>query len=423
MIGLVVFVGVILLIIGGIHVYLWKRLVRDTTRPGWPRRLGTGAAILLFVLVPVTLIGTRTLSLGPSRILAWPGYLWIAAMFYLLLTLLVLELPRAAVWLNRRRRDRETGPDATATEPAVPTEPAAEPAEPSAQAEPTEPVEQSQAPEPSRRLFLARSIALVAGATTVGTVGYGTVVAMGRPRVHRVAVPLRRLDPKLDGFRIALVSDLHLGPILRRGFTERVVETVNAQRPDLIAVVGDLVDGSVVELGREAEPLRRLQAPHGSYFVTGNHEYYVGVEAWVDEVRSYGLTVLRNQRVEVEGAGAFDLAGVNDPTGRSYDGGPNLDMALAGRDPDRAVVLLAHQPVQVGDAAKRGVDLQLSGHTHGGQLWPFDYAVRLEQPVVSGLAKVDGTWLYVTNGVGSWGPPVRVGAPPEVTIVELHAAR
>jgi predicted MPP superfamily phosphohydrolase len=186
---------------------------------------------------------------------------------------------------------------------------------------------------------------------------------------------------------------------------------------DLVAVVGDLVDGSVAELGPAAEPLADLRSRFGSFFVTGNHEYFSGYEEWIAEVDDLGLRVLQNERVEIEG---LDLAGVNDVTGGEYRHGPDFTKALGDRDTGRPVVLLAHQPVQVTEAAKHGVDLQLSGHTHGGQIQPFGALVRLEQPVVSGLDTVDGTQIYVTNGAGFWGPPVRVGAPPQISVVELR---
>ncbi|GAB3826483.1 hypothetical protein GCM10027610_008210 [Dactylosporangium cerinum] len=185
-----------------------------------------------------------------------------------------------------------------------------------------------------------------------------------------------------------------------------------------MAMVGDLVDGTVDDLGPAVEPLRGLRSRRGVYFVTGNHEYFSGHEDWIEHVGALGLRVLRNARVEIDG---LDLAGVNDATGGSVGDPPDYDLALAGRDPARPVVLLAHQPVQAHEAAKRGVDLQLSGHTHGGQLWPFHYVTRISQPVISGLGEVGGMPVYVTNGAGFWGPPVRVGAAPDVTLVELRA--
>ncbi|HEY9440709.1 MAG TPA: metallophosphoesterase, partial [Streptomyces sp.] len=255
--------------------------------------------------------------------------------------------------------------------------------------------------------------AAVAG---LGTVGYGTYGVLRGPRVKRVTVPLAKLPRSAHGYRIAVVSDIHLGPILGRAHTRRIVDTINATRPDLIAVVGDLVDGSVADLGSAAEPLARLEARHGSYFVTGNHEYFSGAAQWVDHVRELGLHPLENARVEFDG---FDLAGVNDIVGESEGQGPDFVRALGDRDRSRACVLLAHQPVVIHDAVEHGVDLQLSGHTHGGQLWPGNYIAELANPTVAGLERYGDTQLYVTRGAGAWGPPVRVGAPSDITIVEL----
>ena len=213
-----------------------------------------------------------------------------------------------------------------------------------------------------------------------------------------------------------MVSDIHLGPILGRGFTQRVVDTINGTQPDLIAVVGDLVDGSVEDLGPAAAPLAQLRARHGSYFVTGNHEYFSGAEQWVEHVRELGLRPLRNARTELPG---FDLAGVDDVAGEDEGHGPDFAKALGDRDRSRASVLLAHQPVVIHDAVRHGVDLQLSGHTHGGQLWPGNLIADLANPTLAGLERYGDTQLYVTRGAGAWGPPVRVGAPSDITVVEL----
>ncbi|WP_246835266.1 metallophosphoesterase, partial [Micromonospora sp. MH33] len=278
--------------------------------------------------------------------------------------------------------------------------------------------------DPSRRLLLARGAAIFAGLTAAGVTGYGVRTAMGPPRLDRVRIPLAKLPRGMDGLRIATVSDIHLGPLRGRAHTERIVAMINRLDADLVAVVGDLVDGSVAELGTAAEPLRDLRSRYGSFFVTGNHEYYSGVEEWVREVDRLGLRVLQNERQEIRArGGVLDLAGVNDVTaaGTGLAAPADYAAALGDRDPSRPVVLLAHQPVAAHEAAKFGVDLQLSGHTHGGQMVPFNLLVKLQQPVVSGLGEVDGTKVYVTNGAGFWGPPVRVGAPPQVTLVELRA--
>ena len=376
------FLLVVLTVVTGIHGYLWLRLVRDTTASRRGRRAGTAGIVLLALLIVAGLVGGRLLSPAVARPLAWVGYLGLALMFYLLVALAVLELPRFAVRRGSRSAD------------------------------------------PSRRLLLARVLAATAGVAAVGTVGYGVTQAR-RPRLKPITIRLERLDPAFDGYRIALLTDIHLGPILGRDFLADVVARVNQQRVDLVAVSGDLVDGDVETLGAAARPLAALRSRDGTFFVTGNHEYFSAVEGWLPYLASLGVRVLRNERVEIRrGTAAFDLAGVDDFTAAASGvpgHGANLGRALAGRDPNRAVVLLAHQPRVVSQAAALDVDLQLSGHTHGGQLAPFNLLVRLQQPVVAGLARVRRTWLYVSRGVGFWGPPVRVGAPPEITVITLRS--
>ncbi|MEU8253404.1 metallophosphoesterase [Micromonospora inaquosa] len=408
------FVAVLALVTGLIHLYLWKRLVRDTTAPGRWRRIGGVAALVLALLVPVTLAGTQ----AGLYWLAWPGYLWLALMFYLLVVLIVLEVPMLVTRLVQRRRVVAAEPSTAAPEPVLvgaagPTEPPAA----DAVAAPNH--------DPSRRLLLARGAAIFAGLTATGITGYGVRTALGPPHLDRVQIPLAKLPRSMDGLRIATVSDIHLGPLRGRAHTERIVAAINRLDADLVAVVGDLVDGSVAELGSAAAPLRDLRSRYGNFFVTGNHEYYSGVEEWVQEVDRLGLRVLQNRRQEIQArGGVLDLAGVNDLTGAGTGlaAGPDFAAALGDRDPSRPVVLLAHQPLAAKEAARYGVDLQLSGHTHGGQMVPFNLAVRLEQPVVSGLGEVDGTKVYVTNGAGFWGPPVRVGAEPQISLVELRSA-
>ena len=195
------------------------------------------------------------------------------------------------------------------------------------------------------------------------------------------------------------------------------MDLINSAKADIVCVVGDLVDGTVAELGRFATPLADIESRYGAYFVTGNHEYYSGYAPWVDEVAQLGVRPLRNERVEING---LDLAGVNDLGGAQYGDAPDFAKALGNRDTTRPVVLMAHQPIAARQAAPFGVDLQVSGHTHGGQMAPFNLVVKLQQPVVSGYGDVAGVPVFVTNGAGTWGPPVRVGAPPQVTVIELR---
>jgi predicted MPP superfamily phosphohydrolase len=239
-----------------------------------------------------------------------------------------------------------------------------------------------------------------------------------------VDVRLRRLPRSRDGTTIVQLTDVHVGPTIRRGFVETIVAQVNALAPDIIVITGDLVDGSVEELREHVAPLANLRARHGVFFVTGNHEYYSGVDAWCEELPRLGIRVLRNERVAIgKGADGFDLAGIDDAHAYQYGNGHGADLerAVAGRDPRRELVLLAHQPKAVFDAEKHDVGLQLSGHTHGGQLWPWKYLVRLQQPVVAGLARFGETQVYVSSGTGYWGPPMRLAAPAEITRITLRA--
>jgi predicted MPP superfamily phosphohydrolase len=426
---LIGFVLILAALVGLAHVYLWLRLVRDTTAAGSGRvrRAGAVVAVLLGLLVPATLVGSRALPPPAARFLAWPGYLWVGLMFYLLLGLLLTEPVRLVfTLLGRARRRRVSVAAAAGTAGAADRAAAGSPSgvPPSTTTPGGGGTWRHTIP---RRVVLARATAAMVGAAAGGVVGYGARTALGPPRITALDVPLRRLPAGLDGLRIAVVSDLHLGPLLGRWHTERVVRMINELGPDVVAIVGDLVDGTPGELGGAVAPLRDLVSTHGSFFVTGNHEYYAGAAAWLAELPRLGVHPLVNERVEIRAGGAvLDLAGVNDVTAaRSRDPGataPDYDRALRDRDPPRPVVLLAHQPVQVHESARRGVDLQLSGHTHGGQLFPFHAAVRLQQPVLRGLHRFGDTQLFVTSGAGFWGPPVRVGAPPEIALVRLTTA-
>jgi predicted MPP superfamily phosphohydrolase len=280
--------------------------------------------------------------------------------------------------------------------------------------------------DPGRRVALARIGGGAALAVAGGAVAVGVKNALGAHRIVDVPVTLRRLGRDLDGFTIVQLTDLHAGLTIGRGYVADVVERAMALAPDLIAVTGDVVDGSVGRLRDRVAPLADLRAPHGVFFVTGNHEYYSGADVWLREFARLGLRPLRNQRVRItRGAHGFDLAGVDDHSARDFGGGHGADYAaaLAGRDPSVPVVLLAHQPRQVRDAAAHGVDLQLSGHTHGGQIWPWHYIVRAQQGgYVAGRYRHGDSELYVCRGCGYWGPPVRLGAPPELARIILRAA-
>ncbi|HVZ71848.1 MAG TPA: metallophosphoesterase [Polyangia bacterium] len=383
-----IFIGVALAIILGVHYYLWARLVRDPHLPPPAGTLATFALVLLAVSMPVTMALSR-LRPGWARALAWPAFTWMGLMFLLLVGVAALDLVRLVVWVVRH---------AAAATPH----------------------------DPERRTLIARVVAATAAtaATAVGAVA----IRGARPpiEVARVDVALARLPRAHDGLRLVQISDVHVGPTIGIGFVRDVVARINALEPDIVAITGDLVDGTVEELSAAVAPLGSLRARHGVYFVTGNHEYYSGAAPWIAELRRIGIRVLDNECVSIgEGADAFDLAGIADHSASQF-GGPTTDealaLALAGRDRARELVLLAHQPRQFVAAQRHGVGLQLAGHTHGGQVWPFTLLVRLAQPFVAGLHRRGDSQIYVSRGTGYWGPPMRLGAPAEITHVVLRRA-
>jgi uncharacterized protein len=269
---------------------------------------------------------------------------------------------------------------------------------------------------------LGFNVAVLGGALAVLAIG---VWRARRPAAVRVVdVPITDLPPDLEGFRIVQLSDLHVGPTLKRDFVERVVNTANGLQPDLIALTGDVADGFPRELHDDVAPLAALRAPHGKYFVTGNHEYYWDAAGWVSELERLGFSALVNRhRVIDRGAGRIVLAGVTDLSGGGLPGhASDPAAAVAGAPASDVRVLLAHQPKSAFAARAAGYDLQLSGHTHGGQYFPFNLLVRLFQPFVAGLHRLEEMWLYVSRGTGYWGPPLRLGAPAEITLIQLTRA-
>ena len=273
----------------------------------------------------------------------------------------------------------------------------------------------------------AQAVPLLALAVTV----WGFWNARRTAAVVRVDVPVAGLAPALHGFTLAQISDIHVGPTIRRAYLQRIVQRVNALGADVVAVTGDLVDGSVPELTHHVGALAGLQSRHGTFFVTGNHEYYSDAHAWVDELRRIGLTVLLNEHVVLHTHQAghpptpLVLAGVTDFNADQFDAAHRSDpvAALHGAPAGALRVLLAHQPRSAAAAASAGFDLQISGHTHGGQFWPWNLVVPLQQPFTAGLNRLHGLWVYTSRGTGYWGPPKRFGAPSEITLLRLVVKR
>ncbi len=254
----------------------------------------------------------------------------------------------------------------------------------------------------------------------------GLVIALRKPRVVHVDIPVADLPQALHGFSIAQISDVHVGSTIKRGFVESIVSVANGLKADLIAVTGDLVDGSVQQLSVHTAPLAGLAARHGVYFVTGNHEYYSGERAWTTEIKRLGLQVLKNEHVVLNHDGAsLVIAGVTDLSAHHFNADEHSDpvAALHGAPADAgARILLAHQPNSAPAAARAGFDIQISGHTHGGQFWPWNLLVGFFQPFTGGLYRLKNLWVYVNRGTGYWGPPNRFGVPSEITRISLVAA-
>ena len=265
-------------------------------------------------------------------------------------------------------------------------------------------------------------VGLAAFVTLVGFAG-----ARRRARIVSVEVPLTNLPEALQGFTIAQISDVHVGSQIKRNYVDAIVDAVNSLGADIVAVTGDIVDGTVPDLQRHIAPLSRLKARYGAFLVTGNHEYYSGARAWIEEFRRLGLQVLLNEHVVIWHRGApLVVAGVTDYGAHHFNPAQRSDptAALAGAPDDAAAkILLAHQPRSAAAAATAGFDLQLSGHTHGGQFWPWNLFVRLQQPFTAGLHRLNHLWVYISRGTGYWGPPNRFGAPSEITCLRLVAAQ
>jgi uncharacterized protein len=277
-----------------------------------------------------------------------------------------------------------------------------------------------------QRHFLVNFTNIIILCITFVLCTYGIYEARRSPRIVQIPVPVKDLPADLEGFRIVQITDLHVGPTVKGAFVQHVVNQIKNLKPDAIAVTGDVVDGSVQEIGKDVAPLGELTAPYGKYFITGNHEYYSGVEAWIEEMKRLRFTVLLNEHQVIErGNGCILLAGVTDYSAGNFNKNwaSSPEAALAGSPPCNVKIILAHQPSSIFASAKAGFDLQITGHTHGGQYFPYKYLVGLHEPFVSGWHLHNKTFIYVSNGTGYWGPPLRIGVPSEIAVFTLKRAR
>lgn len=374
---------------GSVHGYLFHRLVMDTAIPGpWSTIIGVCLAGLV-LSIPLSFIASRVLDKNVARFFVVPVYVWLGFAFQTFFLLLAIDILR---WVAGLLLGLMGIPSPWA--------------------------------DPVQGLQAWRVTAATASGVVLLATAFAIWWGLTRLVVRRLEITIPGLPPSLDGFTILHLSDLHLDLVHGRAWLQDVVDRANELKADLIAITGDLAEGSVAQFGSDAEPIGELEAPHGVYFVTGNHEYFHDLQGWLAYLKTAGVRVLRNERVSIgtEG-GTFDLAGVDDHDGaRIAPGhGPDLRKALEGRDPSRAVVLLAHQPRIIKEAARQGVDLVLSGHTHGGQIWPFSYLVYLQQPYVRGLKGEGDTLLYLSSGTGFWGPPMRLGTTAEMALITLRS--
>jgi uncharacterized protein len=404
-----VFMGVFLFsifflsIVGSAAYYVSRRLVGFFHLNQWKKQLIRLGIAFIIVSIPMT-ITLQRFGFENSVVdgFSWIGYIGLGFLSFIFTFMVIRDISFLMIrgysrFKNRRIaqskvRDRENG----------------------------------VLPDPSKRGFLIHSVNT--GVVTVSGVltGYGYANATQIPEVKTVEIPVTGLPEDLDGFRIVQLTDIHASPTIKRPFIEAVVEQANLLQPDMVALTGDLVDGSVTRLRYDVAPLAGLKAANGCFFVTGNHEYYSGVDSWVHHVRSLGFQVLLNQHHLISRKGARILvAGVTDYRGGRFDEKHHSDPLKAMKNaPDSDYkILLAHQPKSIFQASNAGFDLQISGHTHGGQFFPWNLFVGMTQPYVVGLDQYKGTHIYVSRGTGYWGPPLRLGSPSEITLIKLVKKR
>ena len=385
----IIFFSAATIIVLSIHYYLWLRLIRDTGLSGLYKNIGTYSLIAFTLSFPIALLADRILPLKYSFPLLWLSYLWLGVMMLLFFLLFSIDMIKIIIYIFQKLT--MAGEEIT---------------------------------NPERREFVSGLIASAASTIVLISSGIGVKNYYSNATVKKFNVSLKGLPEALKGFKIVQISDLHLGQMMTKKILEQIVDQVNSLKPDLIAITGDLADGSTAKLLSEANPLKNLKAEKGIYFVTGNHEYYSGVENWTLAIEKMGIKVLNNENIKIRREDDyFYLAGVTDHEGKNFgqEHASDFKKALSGLGNGKKKILLAHQPIAVQKASEYGTDLVLAGHTHGGQIWPFNYLVYLQQPYLKGFYDYNGTKLYVNQGTGCWGPPVRLGSKNEITQIILDA--
>ena len=397
--NLLLYLSIFFIFSGLVAFYITRRLLGMTSLSRLRKLAVAAGIVVIFWISPVTMILRRNgMDNHGINALVWTGYLCLGFLSFIVTFLVIRDvLCLPAALFNKLKRMLPANPHGK-PDPAIPE-------------------------NPSRRGFLVNSMNYGIMATASLTTGYGVIEAKQVPEVKEVQIAIPALPEEFDGFRIVQVTDLHVSPTIRRPYVEKVVEIVNSLNADIFALTGDLVDGTISQLSHDVEPLKNIQSAQGNFFVTGNHEYYFGVTDWVTQIKRFGFSILLNEfRMIHRGQGSLVLAGVTDYRGGNFLHTHRSDpgKAVAGAPAADVKILLAHQPKSIFDAASAGFDLQISGHTHGGQFFPWNLIVGLNQPFIHGLHKYKNTHIYVSRGTGYWGPPVRVGAPSEITLIKLR---
>lgn len=395
-----IFFTVFSLIAGSLAVYMtWRLFGKVPIRRIWKVLIALGIVGILFI-TPLGIVFRRFgIESAGSTALVWVGYLGIGFLSFIFTFLVICDVTLLPVFIVRfgsrlfkRRQQKKTSN-------ALPMDYA-------------------------RRRFLVSGVNYGIMASAGIFTAYGFAEARQTPDIKRVSIPVAGLPSGLDGFRIVQITDIHVSQTVGRPFVEKIVDVANSLEADIVALTGDLVDGSVDRFSSDVAPLGGLRSRYGNFFVTGNHEYYSGVHEWLGELNRLGFTTLLNEhRMITHGNGRLLLAGVTDYRGGSFSQHHRSDPynALKNAPLSDLKILLAHQPKTIFEAARAGFDIQISGHTHGGQFFPWIFAVGLNQPYVAGLHKHDKTQIYVSRGTGYWGPPVRVGSPSEITLIKLRS--
>jgi predicted MPP superfamily phosphohydrolase len=374
--------SLVVILLALLHAYIGWRLLPDLL--SWPLAWGLLATLLVlsFVVMPMSLIVGRRRATRLADAFTWVGMLLMGLFSSLLVLTLLRDVGLALLAIAYK------------LQPGLP---------------------------PGNDVAMAS--AMLVPVAAIAITALGLLNARRTAEVVRVDVPIAGLPGDLHGFTIAQITDIHIGPTIKRPYVQAIVEAVNRLNADMVAVTGDLVDGSVAELADHVAPIAQLSSRHGTFFVTGNHEYYSDAHAWIDELRRLDVRVLLNEHVVLQHRqGVLIVAGVTDHSGHHFDPSHRSDphAALAGAPPNVAFkLLLAHQPRSASAAADAGFQLQLSGHTHGGQFLPWNFLVRLQQPFTAGLHRLRELWVYTSRGTGYWGPPKRFGVPSEITYLRL----